>query len=209
MYDILQHSAHGLPTALHVCGGWWDTVRVLLRVRQRLQPGARKECIPRVRHALRGGFTLACGRGDRVQVYTRSPPPTPALPYGWRVVSACSVDNASRVLEGDRLFSLSTTRPRFVRLCARVLPILKMGRTSSIPGPVLRMGMSAIAGRVGRAGSYLPARLRMIVRRPARKTRRILMGVVGLGGFRYSPMSIEHQKYRRSGGRRRGLWSHL
>ena len=54
-----------------------------------------------------GDSTLACGRSNRVQVYTRSPPPTPALPGGWKVVSACSVDTASRVLEGDRLFSLS------------------------------------------------------------------------------------------------------
>lgn len=53
-----------------------------------------------------GDPSLACGRGDRVQVYTRSPPPTPALPGGWKVVSACSVDSASRVLEGNRLYSL-------------------------------------------------------------------------------------------------------
>jgi hypothetical protein len=58
-----------------------------------------------------GDSSLACGRGDRVQVYTRSPPPTPALPYGWSVASACSVDDASRVLQGDSLFSLSNNTP--------------------------------------------------------------------------------------------------
>ena len=60
-----------------------------------------------------GDPNLACGRVNRVQVYTRSPPPTPALPYGWSVVSACSVDSASRVLEGDRLFSLSNNSPEY------------------------------------------------------------------------------------------------
>jgi len=48
-----------------------------------------------------------------VQIYTRSPPPTPALPGGRGVVSACSVDNASRVLEGHRLFSLPVDSPAF------------------------------------------------------------------------------------------------
>jgi len=60
-----------------------------------------------------GDSNLACGRGDRVQIYTRSPPPTPALPGGWGVASACSVDNASRVLEGHRLFSLPVNSPAF------------------------------------------------------------------------------------------------
>jgi len=60
-----------------------------------------------------GDSSLACGRGDRVQIYTRSPPPTPALPGGWGVASACSVDNASRVLEGHRLFSLPVNSPAF------------------------------------------------------------------------------------------------
>ena len=53
--------------------------------------------------------------------------------------------------------------------------------------------MSVIAGQVGRMGPNLPARLRMSVRRPAQETLRTLMGVVGLGGFRCSPMSDELQ----------------
>jgi len=67
-----------------------------------------------------GDYTLACGRPDRVQVYTSSPPPTPKLPYGWKVASACSVDNADRVLEGDRLFSLdyNNTPEYCASLCA-------------------------------------------------------------------------------------------
>ena len=67
-----------------------------------------------------GDSTLACGRGDRVQVYTLSPPPTPELPYGWSVASACSVDDASRVLDGDRLFSLDydNTPAYCANLCA-------------------------------------------------------------------------------------------
>ena len=68
-----------------------------------------------------------------------------------------------------------------------------MGWTSGIPGLVLRMGMSVIAVQVGKTGWNLPARLRMSVRRPVRGTLRILMGVVGLGGFRCSPLSNELQ----------------
>ena len=69
-----------------------------------------------------GDATLACGRADRVQVYTRAPPvPPPALPYGWRVASACSVDSAARVLEGNRLFSADydNTPASCAALCAR------------------------------------------------------------------------------------------
>jgi len=51
---------------------------------------------------------LACGREDRMQIYTRTPPPTPRL---WRVASACSVDNASRVIEGARVFGLPNNSP--------------------------------------------------------------------------------------------------
>jgi len=59
-----------------------------------------------------GDSNLACGRGDRVQVYTRSPDPTPTL-SGWSVVSDCSVDTAERVLEGNNLFSLMNNSPAF------------------------------------------------------------------------------------------------
>ena len=51
---------------------------------------------------------LACGRGDRVQLYTRAPPPTPRL---WKLASACSVDNASRVLDNVRVFGLPDNSP--------------------------------------------------------------------------------------------------
>ena len=51
---------------------------------------------------------LACGREDRVQLYTRAPPPTVPL---WRVASPCSVDNASRVLENVRVFGLPDNSP--------------------------------------------------------------------------------------------------
>jgi len=53
----------------------------------------------------------------------------------------------------------------------------------------LRMGTSVFVARVGRTRSYPPAHLRTSVRRLARKTRRTRMGVVDLGGFRYSGMS--------------------
>jgi len=69
------------------------------------------------------------------------------------------------------------------------------------------MGTSVFVARVGRAESSLPARLRMIARRLAQKARRIRVGVVGLGGFRYSSLSgmgsLEHEKYQGSSGRRR------
>jgi hypothetical protein len=60
MYGILQHSADGLPTPLHLRRGWRGTERtvpVLLRVRQRLQPSARETCVRlRVRQPLPGGL---------------------------------------------------------------------------------------------------------------------------------------------------------
>ena len=78
---------------------------------------------------------------------------------------------------------------RWKKHCTGAPPNLKMGWTSGVLGPVLRIGMSVIAGKVGRTMSNLPARLCMSVRRPARETLRILMGVLGLGGFKCSPMS--------------------
>jgi len=76
------------------------------------------------------------------------------------------------------------------------------------------MATSVFVARVGRAGSSLPARLRMIVRRLAQKDRRIRAGVVGRGGFRYSSLSgmgsLEHEKYQGSserwGLRQHGFW---
>jgi len=93
-----------------------------------------------------------------------------------------------------------STRPHFVRLGASILPILKMEWTRGTTGLELRMGTNVFVARDGRAGSSLPARLRMIVRRLARKTRRTRMGVVGQGGLRYSGMSgtgesFEYEKY--------------
>ena len=82
-----------------------------------------------------------------------------------------------------------TTHPWFACLCVGAPPILKMGWTSSIPGLVTRMGMSVIAGQVGRMGPNLPVHLHMSVQHPAWETLWILIGVVGLGGFRCSPMS--------------------
>lgn len=46
-----------------------------------------------------GDASKACGRWDRVQVYTRTPWSPPTLPAGWTVESPCAIDNASRVLQ--------------------------------------------------------------------------------------------------------------
>ena len=68
-----------------------------------------------------GDYNLACGAKDRVQVYARPPPPppvyprttppTPKLPYGWKVVSACSDDANHYGLEGDYLVTLDDNTP--------------------------------------------------------------------------------------------------
>jgi len=63
-----------------------------------------------------------------------------------------------------------------------------MGCASDIPGPELRMGTSVFVARDGRTGLCLPTRLHMSVRCLAGETRRNLMGVVEVGGFRYSEM---------------------
>jgi len=76
------------------------------------------------------------------------------------------------------------------------------------------MGTSVFVARAGRAESSLPVRLRMIVRHLAQKARQSRVGVVGLGGFRYSSLSgmgsLEHETYQGSIGRRRvrqhGFW---
>ena len=99
-----------------------------------------------------GDPNLACGRGNRVQLYTRSPPPRARCPGGG-VSSARAASIAPRVYsKGIDFSACRTIRPSIVRLYARVKRILRMGRARSIPGPELRMGTSAIAARVGRAG---------------------------------------------------------
>jgi len=141
-------------------------------------------------------------------------PLRPRCPVGG-LPSARAVSITPRVCwKGIGFSACRSTRPRFVRPGASILPILKMGWTRSIPRLELRMGTSAFVARDGRAESSLPARLRMIARRLAQKARRSRVGVVGRGGFRYSSLSgmgsLEHEKYQGSIGRRRvrqhGFW---
>ena len=134
-------------------------------------------------------LSRSCSRFN-CRKYTRAPPvPPTALPYGWRVVSACGVDNAARVLGNGCSAPTTTTRPRPAPRCVRARRTRRAGWTTRIVGRASRMGTSVTAGTGERPGMRRPVRLRMTVRRRTQETRRILMGAVGLGGSKFSRMS--------------------
>ena len=87
--------------------------------------GARWCVRRRVRHALRRDSSLACGRWDRVQDYTHL---SPCCPTGGRS-PAHAASTMPRVCSKGIFSSAwtTTTRPRIVRLCARIVPIPKVG----------------------------------------------------------------------------------
>lgn len=90
----------GDPTGCY-CGFDTDYNRVLAR------SAYESECNGRCA----GDATKSCGRSDRIQVYTRTPPSPPIPPPGWTVESPCSVDNASRVLQSVVVTQLGNNTP--------------------------------------------------------------------------------------------------
>jgi len=152
-----------------------------------------------------GDSNLACGRGDRVQIYTCSPPPTPIVPSNWVVVSACSVDDVSRVLEGHQLFILPSNSPAVCVAWCENTETSENGMSKRYSWAGVENGDECICGTGWKDGIVPPSAPTYECAMPCRGNPTEPNGCGG--GWRIQVFqNVGYENHQKSSGRRRVRW---